>query len=369
MPGRIVVFGATGYTGRLTAEALVAAGAVPMLAGRSEERLRELSELLGGADWRVADVARLESVSELVDPGDVLVSTVGPFVEWGEPAVRAAIAAGVPYIDSTGEPPFIRRVFTEWGEPAARSGATLLTAMGYDFVPGALAGALALREAGAAAVRVDVGYYALGGGPSSLSRGTRATSAGIALSPAYAYRGGRIRTVRSAERMRSFSIKGKERPAISIGGSEHFALPRTFPQLREVNVYLGWFGALARGMQLTSRLTSLAGRIPGAQRGAIAAGRKLAARGEAPAPGTTPGALAWIAAVAYDEAGEQLAEVQVNGADPYAFTAAIMAWAAQQALEGAVRVTGAAGPVEAFGLDELEAGCASVGLTRVAAGS
>src|SRR5918992_2143984 len=138
MPSRIVVFGATGYTGRLTAERLVAGGARPLLAGRSQAKLEELAATLGGADWRVADVDRPDSVAALVGQGDVLLSTVGPFKRWGEPAVRAAIAAGGVYIDSTGEPPFIRRVFEELGPPAAEAGATLLPAMGYDFVPGTL---------------------------------------------------------------------------------------------------------------------------------------------------------------------------------------------------------------------------------------
>src|SRR5215207_9565465 len=242
MPSRIVVFGATGYTGRLTAERLVAQGERPLLAGRSESRLAELAEQLGGQDWRLADVDRPESVAALLQPGDVLLTAVGPFKQWGEPALAAAIAAGGVYIDSTGEPTFIRRVFDEFGPSAARAGATLLPAMGYDFVPGALAGALALDEAGDAAVRVDVGYYALGGGPSSMSRGTRASLAAIALSPSFAFRGGAVRTVRSAERVRSFAAKGKDRPAISVGGAEHFTVPPPFAQLQEVNVYLGWFG-------------------------------------------------------------------------------------------------------------------------------
>jgi short subunit dehydrogenase-like uncharacterized protein len=157
MPPRIVVFGATGYTGRLTAERLVAQGERPVLAGRSEQRLSELAERLDGLELQVADVDRPETVAALLAPGDVLLSTVGPFVRWGEPALRATIAAGGVYIDSTGEPPFIRRVFEEFGPPARRAGATLLTAMGYDFVPGTLAGALALEDAGEAAVRVDVG--------------------------------------------------------------------------------------------------------------------------------------------------------------------------------------------------------------------
>ena len=141
-----------------------------------------LAESLGGLECVRADVMRKNSVFDLVgDADDVLISTVGPFMKWGAPAVRAAIAAGCTYLDSTGEPVFIRRVFEEFGPPAARRARALLTAMGYDFAPGALAGALALEEAGDEAVRVDVGYYALGGGPTSLSSGTRESVVGVTL--------------------------------------------------------------------------------------------------------------------------------------------------------------------------------------------
>src|SRR5215213_5742124 len=164
MTGRIVLFGATGYTGRLVAERLAGASERPVLAGRSPEKLQTLADSLGGLETAHADVMRSNSVFELVEEGDVLVSTVGPFAKWGEPAVRSAITGGAAaYIDSTGEPAFIRRVFQNHGPVAKSAGVPLLTAMGYDFVPGALAGALALEEAGEEdAVRVDVGYYALG---------------------------------------------------------------------------------------------------------------------------------------------------------------------------------------------------------------
>jgi short subunit dehydrogenase-like uncharacterized protein len=361
MPSQIVVFGATGYTGRLTAERLVAHGERPLLAGRSDERLKELAERLGGLEWRVADVDRPETVAALVERGDVLLSTVGPFMRWGEPALRAAIAAAGVYIDSTGEPPFIRRVYDEFGPAARRAGATLLPAMGYDFVPGTLAGALALEEAGGDAVRVDVGYYALGGGPSALSRGTKASLAGVALDRAFAYRGGRVRTVRSAERVRDFSVRGKDRPAISVGGVEHFTLPAAYPRLREVNVYLGWFAGASRAVQVGSRASALFGRIPGSR---AVLGRLAGMGGPGPAPGTTPGTMSYVAGAAYDADGEQLAEVHVSGADAYDFTAGCLAWAARRAAHEGVAVTGAAGPIEAFGLEALQAGCAEAGLTR-----
>jgi short subunit dehydrogenase-like uncharacterized protein len=366
MPSRIVVFGATGYTGRLTAERLVAQGARPVLAGRSADRLGELAASLGGLETRVADVAHPGTVAALAGRGDVLLSTVGPFKRWGEPAVRAAVGAGAVYIDSTGEPSFIRRVFDEFGPLAEEAGATLMTAMGYDFVPGTLAGALALEQAGREAVRVDVGYYALGGGPQSLSSGTKASLAGVAGDRAFAYRGGRLTAVRSAERVRDFVVRGTPRPGISVGGVEHYALPAAYPRLREVNVYLGWFAGMSRAVHVGARLTGGILRLPGVRALAERGGEKLATvGGPGPAPGTTPGTHSHIAAIAYDLAGTELAEVHVAGADAYDFTARFLAWAARRAAEDGVAATGAAGPLEAFGLAALEAGCAEAGITRV----
>jgi len=367
MAARIVVFGATGYTGRLVSERLAGAGERPVLAGRSPERLEALAAELGGLETAQADVMRSNSVFALVREGDVLVSTVGPFVKWGEPAVRAAIGAPATYLDSTGEPPFIRRVYERHGPRAQRAGVALMTAMGYDWVPGALAGGLALEAGAEGAVRVDVGYYALGGGASA-SLGTRRSLVGATLGDSYAYRDGELRNARPAERVRSFMVKGKERRAVSVGGAEHFGLPAAFPRLREVNVYLGWFGALARPMQAGTLVGSVATRVPGVRGALEFAGTRLAELGgEGPEPGTTPGGLSWIAAEAYDGAGEPLAEVHLSGADGYAFTADFLAWAARAAAAGRVRGTGAIGPVEAFGLEELERGCAAAGLTRVGA--
>ena len=65
---RIVLFGATGYTGRLTAEALAASGAEPVLAGRDRARLQSLAGRLGGLPVAEADTARPDSVRDLVGP-------------------------------------------------------------------------------------------------------------------------------------------------------------------------------------------------------------------------------------------------------------------------------------------------------------
>jgi hypothetical protein len=274
--------------------------------------------------------------------------------------VRAAVAAGCTYLDTTGEPAFIRRVFEEFDGPAARSGARLLPAMGYDYVPGALAGGLALSEA-PDAVRVDIGYYALGEGPASLSAGTRESIIGVTLGEGFAYRNGALRPARPAERVRSFEVDGKGREAFSVGGAEHFGLPAAFDQLLEVNVYLGWFGPLSRPIQAGSLVGSVVRRVPFATSTMQFVGERVASVVPGPSAGSVSGGRSWVVAEALSPAGDVLSSVTLSGPSPYDFTASFVAWAAQQPVEGA----GALGPVEAFGLDRLEKGAAAAGLERM----
>jgi short subunit dehydrogenase-like uncharacterized protein len=362
--GRIVVFGATGYTGRLTAEALVARGARPVLAARNVERLRSLGDELGGLEIAVADVARPESVTALVEKGDVLVSTVGPFVRFGDAAAEAAIASGAHYLDSTGEPPFIRRVFERFGPRAERAGMGIVTAFGYDWAPGNLAGALALREAGEAATRVELGYFTVG--QAKGSGGTIASTGAALLEPHFSWRDGRLQTERGAKRVSNFDVEGRERPAFSVGSTEHFALPRSFPQLRHVDVYLGWFGPLSRPMQAMSAATATAAKVPGVK-GALEAVVSRALKGSTGGPSADERSRAGshIVAMARDDAGGALAEVRVAGINFYDYTARLLAWGAEAVAANGMRGSGALGPVEAFGLDELEAGSREAGIERV----
>jgi hypothetical protein len=166
--------------------------------------------------------------------------------------------------------------------------------------------------------------------------------------------------VRTGERVRSFTVRGKDRPGLSLGGAEHLGLPPSFPQVREINVYLGWFGGLARPLQAASLAGSVAMRVPGARWAMEAAGDRLAGLAGGPEPGA---GVSWVVGQAFDAAGAQLAEVQLSGPEPYALTAGIIAWAAQQDVDG----TGALGPVRAFGLRALEEGCRLAGLERVTA--
>jgi short subunit dehydrogenase-like uncharacterized protein len=367
MAGRIVLFGATGYTGRLTAEAMVARGAEPVLAARNAGSLSKLAEELGGGlETAVADVSEPGTVAELVERGDVLVSTVGPFTRWGRPAVEAAVRSGAHYLDSTGEGSFIRTVFEDYGRLAAKRGCGLVTAFGYDWVPGNLAAALALRDAGDTAERVAIGYFATGSS-GGMSGGTQASAVGAMLDPSFAYRDGSLRTERGAKRVATFDVEGRRLQAISVGSSEHFALPQSYPHLREVDVYLGWFGSASRPMQAMAAGLSLATRVPGSRKAIGGALGKLV-RGSTGGPGPEQRARggSHIVAIAYDPEGAPLASVRVAGVDGYTFTGAILAWGAARALESGLQDSGALGPVAAFGLDELERGSADSGIERVA---
>ena len=367
MAGRIIVFGATGYTGRLVSEQLVARGQRPLLAARDRGRVEALAAELDDLESAVADVSRPSSLAALVEAGDVLVSTVGPFVRWGGAALDAAIGAGAHYIDSTGEPAFIRRVFEREGARAKAAGSGLLTSFGYDWVPGNLAGALALRDAGDAATAVRIGYFQRGEvGPGGMSGGTKASAAGAFLEPGFRWHGGRIVTERGAARVHSFELSGRSLPAIAAGGSEAFALPRIHPGLRDVDVYLGGFGGASRAISIASLVVSGATRIPGvrpALQGAFA--RMIKGSTGGPSAEERGRSGSEIVAEALDPAGQVLAEARLSGVEAYTFTGAIIAWAAERAAAGGLQDSGALGPVDGFGLDALEQGAAEAGLRRI----
>jgi short subunit dehydrogenase-like uncharacterized protein len=210
-------------------------------------------------------------------------------------------------------------------------------------------------------VSVDIGYFVSGRGGAQASGGTRASAVGMLAEPGYAFRGGRLVTERAARRV--LELDG--RPAISIGATEQFALPRVHPGLRDVNVGLGWFGPASRPLQAVSAATALATKLPGV-RGAIGAAANRFVHGSSGGPDAAARAKAHsrIVAVAADAAGKPLATVRLKGVNPYDFTAEMLAWGALRAASGGLLGAGALGPVDGFGLDELEAGVAEAGITR-----
>jgi short subunit dehydrogenase-like uncharacterized protein len=162
----IVLYGATGYTGRLVADELERRGLGYVLSGRDE---RKLAAMAGErAAVRVAPLDDERGLRDLLADAAVVVSCAGPFTLAGHALVRAAIDTGTHYVDSTGEQPFIKLIFDRHGPAAERAGVALVPALGFDYAPGDCIARLAARGHEPLADLV-IGYAVKGLGP---SRGT-----------------------------------------------------------------------------------------------------------------------------------------------------------------------------------------------------
>lgn len=138
----IIVFGATGFTGRLVAEYLHARYAGSDLrwamAGRSAGRLAEVRDALGlpaDTPLLVADAADPQALAQLVAQTRVVITSVGPYQLYGEPLIRACAAAGTDYVDLCGEPLWMAKMIPELDTPAKGSGARIVFSCGFDSIP------------------------------------------------------------------------------------------------------------------------------------------------------------------------------------------------------------------------------------------
>lgn len=135
----IVLYGATGSVGKLTARYLALAGVRVGLAGRSGERLDGLRRTLPGEACRwpliVTDPGEPGVFGRLAARTQVVISTVGPYAAHGLPVVAACAATGTDYVDLAAEVPFVRRSIDEYHEQAVESGARIVHSCGFDSIP------------------------------------------------------------------------------------------------------------------------------------------------------------------------------------------------------------------------------------------
>lgn len=167
----IVVYGATGFTGRQAAAYLAAnapSGARLGVAGRSKDKLDALASGLGRpVQVIVADSSDPESVRRMVAATRVVLTTAGPFARYGDPVVDAAVALKRHYCDITGESPWVARVIARHHAQAAADGTRIVPFSGFDSVPADLGTWMmvqAMRERwGVSPVRVRAGSKGKGG--------------------------------------------------------------------------------------------------------------------------------------------------------------------------------------------------------------
>jgi short subunit dehydrogenase-like uncharacterized protein len=141
----IVLFGATGFTGGLTAEYLARHGGAKLrwaLAGRNLEKLRAVRSRLAEIEPACAELPLLtaevddaQSIRAVAESAQVVITTVGPYIRYGEPLVAACAKAGTDYVDLTGEPEFVDRMWLEYHELARSTGARIVHCCGFDSIP------------------------------------------------------------------------------------------------------------------------------------------------------------------------------------------------------------------------------------------
>ncbi|HEY2053831.1 MAG TPA: saccharopine dehydrogenase NADP-binding domain-containing protein [Solirubrobacterales bacterium] len=141
----LALFGATGFTGGLTAEYLAAnapAGLRWALVGRNRAKLEAVAARLATAnpgspapDLLVADAADRAALAKVAESARVVITTVGPYALYGEPLVAACAAAGTDYVDLTGEPEFVDQMWLDHHATAERSGARIVHCCGFDSIP------------------------------------------------------------------------------------------------------------------------------------------------------------------------------------------------------------------------------------------
>ncbi|MEJ3750863.1 saccharopine dehydrogenase NADP-binding domain-containing protein [Actinomycetes bacterium KLBMP 9797] len=214
----IALFGATGFTGTLTAEYLAAhapTGTRWALAGRDGRRLRALRDRLG-VDVAVveADAADPRSLRELAEASRVVATTVGPYIRYGQELVAACAAAGTHYADLTGEPEFVDRTYLTQHATAERTGARLVHACGFDSIPPDLGALFTVQQLPAGQPIRMRGYISASGAPSGGTFDTVVTNFARWRSAADAHR--QRRAVEPADPLRR--VRG-------VSGRPHYAQP------------------------------------------------------------------------------------------------------------------------------------------------
>jgi short subunit dehydrogenase-like uncharacterized protein len=223
--GPIAVYGATGYTGRLIAGELRRRGADVVLAGRSRPKLEILAEDLGGElAIREASLDDSAALWELLDPCAAVIACAGPFQLHGEPVLAAAVETGTHYLDTTGEQPFMLKVFDDYGPSAVRAGVALVTAMGFDYLPGDMLAALTAEGMGSLD-EIVLAYAVRGFGA---TRGTALSALGMMAGGDKEWRDGELASAGRGVGAGSWDFPdpiGRQR-MVRYPAGEHITVPR-----------------------------------------------------------------------------------------------------------------------------------------------
>ncbi|MCI2421858.1 saccharopine dehydrogenase NADP-binding domain-containing protein [Saccharopolyspora sp. K220] len=319
----IAVYGASGFTGRLVVAELARRGIPVVLLGRDIKRLRKAATAAGipNAELRVAPLDAPDALAEALRGNAAVINAAGPFSLWGEPVIRAAIAAGVHYVDTAGEQGYLKQVFDTFSAAAERGGVTVIPGLADDGGPGDLIAHLTAERV----AQVDELTIADLRSPSGATRGTARSMLSVSREDRLSYRDGEWVRTRSASRS-SIAVPGLPEAVPTI----EFALPGVITIPRHVGVRRATSALRAEVAEAFRSITpELVDAMP-----------------EGPAEDVRRGAQ-WLMAVEVVSTDGQRTTGMAKGVDGYRTTAVI-------AVEGARRLVvdgakpGVLAPAQAF---------------------
>jgi short subunit dehydrogenase-like uncharacterized protein len=338
----VLLFGATGFTGKLTAQALADRGVSFAISGRNRDKLEALAEETGGPEIRVASAGDTEALTEALEGTRVLITCVGPFIELGETAAEAAVKAGVHYIDSTGEQAFVAQLIDKLDDRARRAGIAMAPAMGFDEVPADVAATMATEDMERPKLVMS---YSL---PSQGSVGTAKSAIDIITRKGPWIVAGKQELVSAGERERWSPMPPPLGPrrAVSFPLAEGRLAPLHLDlEGLELYVTLGEAQRIGlKGLPLLRALMTIS-----LTRSAI---EGLVGRLTNPPEGAGRNARWTILAEA--RSGSSARKVTLQGRDVYGLTAELLATAAVRMCEADFDQKGVVSPVQAVGLDRLQ---------------
>ena len=318
----LAILGVTGFTGRLVLDEARRAGLKIRLVGRRREALDQLAE--PGEDVRVADATDEAALRDAFAGAFVVASLAGPFLELGLAPVRAAVAAGAHYLDTSGEQEWVWRLHSELEPETA-----VLPAFGFDYVPGDLAARLAAEQVDGPLDELVVAYSVSGVGT---SRGTRRTIGSVMGQRQVAWENKRLVRSRFGATTRTIRFPFGDRAVVEWSGAEPLTVPR-HSDVRNVRSYIR-APALAAKAGAVGRLAAPLVRL----------GSRFGPDG--PSESSRRKSRFAVVAEARGPGGE--GRTVLVGTDPYGLTARLIVCGARALMAGEARGTGVLAPAEAF---------------------
>jgi short subunit dehydrogenase-like uncharacterized protein len=358
----VVLYGASGYTGRLVAEYLREYDLPFVAAGRDRGRVQQVVERVPGleiADYEVVEVEHsVEALTELFSGARVVCNTVGPFIEYGPEAVEAALLAGCHYLDTTGEQNWVIRAERDFGARFAEQGLLLAPGVAQMYATGEIAANICLETPGLDTLDILVLWK---GFPTYASIQTIFT---ILMADHFFLEGKRYLQW-SPTGSYEVTVPGQHQNALALswGGSSHPVWFMRDPRVANVKALGGVFDRrlMELVVQMAKAVDERIKHLPPDEQHAALAEEAATAQSGMP-PRERQRLNTCLDSV---HASGPLGSVScvMRGACNYKQTGLLQAYAAYHLVHGSPRRTGFASPCQAFGHRELLGVLQTFGLT------